>query len=569
MGEIRERRPPRTWASIAAGLAAGAALLLAACSGSDDSPAAEPDVSASKGQVQAATTYKASHYAASRFAEQASFGPTPALVQELRSKGFEKWIDEQLAMAPSLVDTRPLERWDLDGAAAEPLWQHWNAEPQRLFLSAPDQLRLRVTWALSQFIVVSTRKVDMAAAGSWMNMLQGKGLGTYADLLYDVSVHPAMGWYLDNQQNRPKSDECPWCAPNENFARELMQLFSLGVVKLQPDGTPLRNSRGAYVETYTQKDVEELARVLTGWSWNPDPPERTGRNWGNWMKPMMPSTWPPERDSGHKQVLGTVFPAGKAADAELRDAITMLMRHPNAAPFVATRMIQHLVKSNPTPAYVKRVADRFRDNGRGVIGDMKAVVRAVLLDAEARAGDDPARARADDGKVREPVLHRMALARGLGCTKAFVASWGDVERIAYQQPFDAESVFSFYTPTDRAPGSNVLAPEHKLLSPPELTGRLGETQWRRWDGHLQRFTMAAYTGAGCQTDALVRAYASSPRAFADYLSERWFRGAMPPTLRTNMEQMIRQPSWDERSPEEGAMVMLGFALATPTFGVIK
>lgn len=545
-----------------------ATLLLAACGGAG-SPPGTAEALASSGQVKAVTAFKVSHYAASRFAEQASFGPTPALVQELRSKGFEKWLDEQFALAPSRVDTAPLEQWHLENEAARPLWAHWTAEVQRLFLAAPDQLRLRVSWSLSQFLVVSTSKVDMAGAASWMNMLQAQGLGDYGELLYQLSIHPAMGYYLDNQQNRPKSDDCPWCAPNENFARELMQLFSLGVFKLEPDGTPVRNARGGFVETYTQKDVEELARVLTGWNWNPNPPERPGRNWANWMKPMVPSTWPPERDSGQKAVLGTTFPAGKGADAELRDAIAMLMRHPNIAPFVATRMIQHLVKSNPTPAYVRRVADKFRDNGRGAAGDMKAVVKAVLLDAEARAGDDPTRAQRDDGKIREPVLHRMATYRGLGCTKAFVDGNGDVETVLTQVPFRADSVFSFYAPTDRAPGSNVLAPEQKLMVPPELTGRVGELNWRRWDSRVQRQTMARYTAAGCQTDALVRAYASSPRAFSDYLSERWFRGAMPPTLRTNMEQMIRQPTWDARSPEEGAMVMLGFALATPYFGVVK
>jgi uncharacterized protein (DUF1800 family) len=571
MGEIRERRPRRARAAIAAGLAGGAAWLslLAACSGSGGSPAVEPDASASKGQVQAAAAYKLSHYAASRFAEQASFGPTPALVQELRSKGFERWIDDQFAMAPSLVDMVPLQQWHLEGQARHALYQHWVSEYTRLFLAAPDQLRLRVSWALSQVIVVSTTKIDVVAVASWMNLLQQRSLGGYADLLYHASIHPGMGYYLDNQQNRPQSDDCPWCAPNENFARELMQLFSLGVVKLQPDGTPLRNARGGFVETYTQKDVEELARALTGWNWNPDPPERPGTNWGNWLKPMVPSTWPPERDSGQKVVMGTVFPAGKAADAELRDVIAMLMKHPNIAPFVATRMIQHLVKSNPTPAYVKRVAERFRDNGRGVAGDLKAVVKAVLLDDEARAGDDPARAQRDDGKLREPVLHRMAAQRGLGCTRAFVDDSGEPDRVWTQEPFRAESVFSFYAPTDRAPGSNVLAPEQKLATPPELTARVGQLQWRRWNNGLQRNSMAVYTAAGCRTDELVRAYASSPRAFADHLSERWFRGAMPPTLRISMEQMIRQPSWDNRSPEDGAMVMLGFALATPTFGVIK
>jgi hypothetical protein len=331
----------------------------------------------------------------------------------------------------------------------------------------------------------------------------------------------------------------------------------------------VRNSRGAFVETYTQKDVEEMARVLTGWQYNPDPPDRPNRNWGNWTKPMVPTTWPPERDSTQKTVLGKTFPAGQGTDQDLREAISLLMAHPNIAPFVATRMIQHLVKSNPTPAYVKRVADKFVNNGKGVVGDMKAVVKAVLLDTEARTGDDPAKGRPDDGKLREPVLHRMAMYRGLGCTKPIANSWGGISVVWNQQPFAAESVFSFYAPTDRAPGSNVLAPEQKLLSPPEMTGRLGDLNGFRWDPKAQRNSMAAIQAAGCLTDPLVKAYAQSTRAFSDHISERWFRGAMPPTLRSNIDQMVRQPSWDTRTPEEGAVRMLSFALTTPYFGVIK
>lgn len=543
------------------------ALGLAACGGRDAEPDATP--SASSGQVAAVATYKVSHYAASRFAEQASFGPTPALVQELRTKGFEKWIDEQFALPPSKIDTKPLENWKLEGPATDPLWQIWQTEYQRMFLSAPDQLRLRTSWSLSQFIVVSTRKVDFTAVAVWLNMLQTQGLGNYSELLYQVSVSPAMGNYLDNSQNRPKSDDCLSCAPNENFARELMQLFSLGVFKLNPDGTPVRSSRGAFVETYTQKDVEEMARVLTGWQFNPDPPDRPGRNWGNWLKPMVPTTWPPERDSTQKVVLGKTFPAGQGTDQELREAIALLMGHPNIAPFVATRMIQHLVKSNPTPAYVKRVADKFVNNGKGVAGDMKAVVKAVLLDAEARIGDDPAKARPDDGKLREPVLHRMAMYRGLGCTQPIANNWGGISVVWNQRPFEADSVFSYYAPTDRAPGSNVLAPEQKLLSPPEMTGRLGDLNGFRWDPKTQRNSMAAINAAGCLTDPLIKAYAQSTRAFSDHISERWFRGAMPPTLRSNIDQMVRQPSWDTRTPEEGALRMLSFALTTPYYGVIK
>ncbi|WP_284615611.1 DUF1800 domain-containing protein [Aquabacterium humicola] len=556
----------RTPARHAAAAVFSLAALLAACGGGSETPAsASPE--ASRGQVSTGgAAAKVSFYAASRFAEQATFGPTPALIDELRSKGFEKWIDEQQAMAPTLIDVKPAEDWS--DPTPQSVHVYRERELLRVMLVVPDQLRTRVSWSLSQFLVVSNRKAEAAGLLRWANLLQQQAFGRYDQLLYELSVHPAMGNYLDNVQNRPKSTECPHCAPNENFARELMQLFSLGVYKLNPDGTAQRDRRGRFIETYTQRDVEEMARVLTGWQYDPDPPNRPNKNWGNWAKPMVPSTWPPERDAGQKTVLGKTFAAGRPAPDDLRDAIALLMSHQNIAPFVATRLIQHLVKSNPTPAYVGRIAAVFRDNGKGVAGDLKAVVKAVLLDAEARAGDNPAVARTDDGKLREPVLHRTAVMRMLGCKRPFENRWG-VIRPALQNPYNAESVFSFYAPTDRAPGSNLLAPEQKLLNADELTQRMGHWNWVRWNDVTRTNDRTVLTDAGCDIEPLVKAFATSPRVFADHLSERYFRGAMPPTLRSNLEQLMKDAPWDARNPDDGALWLLGYATNTPYFGVIK
>ena len=531
--------------------------------------AAEGAEQGSKGQVAApAAAARVSFYAAARFAEQASFGPTPALVAELQAKGFERWIDEQFALPASQIDIAPYGFVDPTPQAE---WQRFHAEFPTLSVRAPDQLRLRVMWSLGQFIVVSHRKGDLHGALHWMNNLNRWSLGNYSDLLYAISVDPMMGQYLDNLQNRPKSAECPHCAPNENYARELMQLFSLGVYKLNPDGTPQRDNRGRLIETYTQKDVEELARVLTGWTINNDPPNRPVRNWANWAKPLVPSTWPPERDSGQKVVLGKTFPAQQSTEKDLRDAVALLMAHPNTAPFVAQRMIQHLVKSDPTPAYVGRVAAVFRDNGRGQVGDMKAVVKAVLLDREARMGDDPATASIPSGKFREPVLHSAALWRGLGCQRYPRNNWGGIAITGSQNPFGAESVFGYYAPTDRAPGSNLLAPEQRLLTPLEIRDRIALPEWPGEYRPNQPRDWSAFNDSGCQLAELSAAFRSSPREFLDLLSRRYFRGAMPPTLRSNIEQMMREPwpPWNRDDPHEGALRMLGYALATPYFGVIK
>lgn len=547
-------------------IAVGLAALLAGCGGGrGGESAATPTPFAAKGQVAAAGGNVVGVYAASRFAEQVSFGPTASLVAEIRAKGFDKWIDDQFALPASQADLTPFLGFKDPVPQAEwsAYWRLWT----NLAIAAPDQLRLRVTWALSQFLVVSQRKVDLVGTLYYGNMLQQYGLGRYDDLLYQVSVHPAMGIYLDNNQNRPKSAECPHCAPNENFARELMQLFSLGVFKLNPDGTPVRDAKGGFVETYSQRDVEELARVLTGWQTDPNPPNQPVRNWANWAKPMVATTWPPERDSGPKTVLGKAFPAGQTQDKDLRDAISLLMSHQNIAPFVATRLIQHLVKSNPSPAYVGRVAAKFRNNGQGVAGDMKAVVKAVLLDTEARAGDNPAAASITDGKLREPYLFQTAVWRGLGCARVPELPWGPAQ-VPSQMPFSAESVFSFYAPTDRAPGSNLLAPEQKLVNAQELTRRLDSVQTTRWTGGPNG-SMAVLVTAGCDAAGLMNAFTDSPRAFNDWVSVRFFRGAMPPTLRSNVELLMKEPMWDPKDVEYASTRLLDFALSSPYFGVMK
>ena len=549
---------------------------LQACGGGRDPAAAAPSATTtlSAGQVAGtAANAKVTHYAASRFAEQVSFGPTPALVAEVRAKGFEAWIDEQMAMPMVPIDLAPAEeiyKYPHNVSIPETINAYYGNEFMRLALTAPDQLRWRMQWSLSQFIVAARTMSEIPGQVVWANVLYSHAFGNYSSLLRAVSLDPYMGNYLNNAQNRPKSAECPHCAPNENYARELMQLFSIGVVLLEPDGTPRRDSRGKFIETYTQEDVEELARALTGWTIDPVPQNRPQRNYGNWSKPMVPTTWPPERDAGRKVVMGTEFPAGQKQDKDLDNIIAMLMAHPNIAPFVALRMIQNLVKSDPSPAYVGRIAAKFRNNGAGVAGDMKAVVKAVLLDGEARRGDNPVNTRPEDGKFREPWLHRTALFRGMGCQRN--PEWESQTHyytVHTQEPNRADSVFGFYAPTDRAPGSNLLAPEQRLLDAREMTARLSEANGLRWNRAARVNDMAPLRGAGCSADLFVDAFSRSPKDFLDMLSERYFRGAMPPTLRNNMEQMIKAPNWNANDMSEGAMRMLDFALTTPYYGVIK
>ena len=523
--------------------------------------------SASVGQVNnSRQVAPVSNYAAARMAEQVSFGATPTLRQDMQGRGLEGWINYQASLpvsqmqAPSWV----IDFNDNNQAERDRAWRWISSSLIQFPLTGDDQLRQRVAWALLQF--VPANKTNAYGQAEYWNLLQRHALGNYGEFLRALSVHAVMGNFLDNVQNRPKSDQCPSCAPNENYAREVMQLFTLGVVQLNADGTTKRDANGKPLETYDQEDVEEMARALTGWRFAPSD-VNLGQNWINAGKPMVPETWSAAHDRAVKSVMGTTFPAGKSAPEELDAVVAMLMKHPNIAPFVSLRLIQHLVTSNPSPQYISRVSAVFRDNGKGITGDMTAVVKAVLLDSEARRGDIPGADTRNFGKLREPWLWFMATLRGLGCTKPLAYPDGGMAQPRVQFPFSAQTVFSFYLPTDRAPGSNLLAPEQKLLNTVELTARLNQLQ-----DALMRSDVGA--AAGCQIASLSESYARSPKDYIEQLNVRFFRGAMPATLRSNlMELAAAQDTWSWVSaadrPGEGAVVLLHYALSSPFFGVMK
>jgi uncharacterized protein (DUF1800 family) len=530
--------------------------VLFACSRNGDE-ASSAALSASSGQVQPVQDGVVSRYAAARFADQVSFGATPALVAEIQAKGFERWIDEQFALPVSNIDTSPIARYDSQIAAegARGYAYATNALYVSL-LGAPDQLRRRVSWSLSQFVVTAMNKIEPYGALSWSNLLQRQAFGNYGALLRAATVSPAMGVYLDNLSNRPTSDQCPWCAPNENYARELLQLFAVGVVELNIDGTLRRDAAGKPIETYTQKDVEELARALTGWSVNGNFDRTDFRRYDG---ELVPDSWSAAHDRKAKTVMGTGFAPNTEAAQELDTVIKLLMGHQNIAPFVSLRLIQHLVTSDPSPAYLARVATVFRNNGQGAAGDLRAVIKAILLDPEARRGDQIGANGASFGKMREPVLWYTGLLRGLGCTAPPRWNNGTDSGLAApaQHPFDPPSVFSFYMPTDRAPGSNLLAPEQRLLNAEELSWRLNNSIA---EGVLR-------AGTGCDASVFGRAYATSPAAFVELVNQRYFRGAMPPVLRQNLIELA--PGTWGNTPDQKAISLLQFALATPYYGVIR
>jgi uncharacterized protein (DUF1800 family) len=411
-----------------------------------------------------------------RLAAQATFGPTAAVVQDIEQRGAPAWIDAQLQLPPSDIGTYPVVADDAKavcpmGSAATCYRDNFTpfltqAAFFRNALSGPDQLRQRVAFALSQIVVVSGAEVrPNYGVAAYEKLLLRDAFGTYRQLLEDVALSPAMGRYL-NMVNNDKPNPAKGNAPNENFAREVMQLFSIGLVQLRPDGTEVTDSSGMPVPTYDQNAVIGLAHVLTGWTYplQPGATEKT-HNPPYYLGSMV--AVPSNHDPAAKVILGnTQVPAGQTPEADLAQALDTLANHPNVGPFIGKQLIQALVTANPSAAYVQRTSTVWADDGQGVRGNLGAVVRAILLDPEAR-GDtktDPSY-----GRVKDPVLLLTGPARALGVTTdgVFLVS---VASALEQPPYLSPTVFNFYPP-DYSPDSTLVSPASALLDSASVFAR--------------------------------------------------------------------------------------------------
>jgi uncharacterized protein (DUF1800 family) len=357
----------------------------------------------------------------------------------------------------------------------------------RTAVNGPDQLRQRVAYALSQIFVISMThdgiQENAQGAAAYLDLLASHAFGNYRDLLEGVARSPMMGLYLSHLRNQ-KEDPARGRVPDENFAREVMQLFSIGLHELNEDGTPKTGAGGKPVATYDHEDIGGLARVFTGWSWH-GPDTADARFWGWNNDKAVDRLWQPMQgyaqfhSASPKRFLGANVPEQAQANpaASLRRAIDTLAAHPNVGPFIGRQLIQRLVTSHPSPAYVARVARRFDDNGAGVRGDMKAVVQAVLLDAEARdaaAAADPA-----FGKLREPVLRLTALLRAVGASSDsgqwLIGTTDDAGSQLGQSPLRSGSVFNFYRPGYVPPGTErgadgLTTPEFQITHETTVAG---------------------------------------------------------------------------------------------------
>jgi len=297
----------------------------------------------------------------------------------------------------------------------------------------------------------------------YLRLLAQDAFGNFYDLMRDITLNPAMGHFLD-MVNNDKPNPSTGKSANENYARELIQLFTLGEVLLNPDGSPKLDSKGNTIPAYTQETVENLARALTGWTYPPAPGAVSHtHNPPYWNGEMV--AFESNHDKNPKVLLnGVRLPAGLSARQDLQAALQNIFNHSNVGPFVSKQLIQHLVTSNPSAGYIARISNVFDDNGSGVRGDLRAVTKAILLDAEARAGDDGAIQDAGYGHLKEPVLFITALLRALGAsldpTNAIPGAAAQMGQNLYYAP----SVFNYFSPGYRVPGTELLGPEFQIFS---------------------------------------------------------------------------------------------------------
>jgi len=458
-------------------------IALAACGGGSDE---EPSYGALGGGTTVPPTAAPETKSESfRFFKQATFGATGLQAENLLSDGYERWINQQFAARPSSMRAYIDNRLRLEPeASARTDWVYeafW-----RNVATGEDQLRQRVTYALSQIFVISMTDSTVSkyprGVAHYYDLLASNAFGSFRDLLEDVTLNPMMGIYLTHLGNE-KGDPETGRVPDENYAREVMQLFSLGLYELNLDGSLKRDIEGQPIETYGTEDVEGLAKGFTGVSWGgPDTERRRFRGWDKHpdREIMKMQAYPQYHSTEEKRFLGTVIPEGSSdAIADVRIALDTLFNHPNVGPFIARQMIQRMVMSNPSPEYIARVASQFNDNGQGVRGDMSAVVKAVLFDPDARSLTIAA--QPSSGKIREPILRFaewMRAYRAVSTTGRFsIGNTDDQGNRLGQTVLRSPSVFNFYRPGYVPPNTpiadaSLVSPEMQITHETSVAGWL-------------------------------------------------------------------------------------------------
>jgi uncharacterized protein (DUF1800 family) len=542
--------------------------------------------SASGGFSGGGTASGISRAQAARFLTQASFGPTPPDIERVQQLGYAVWIAEQLAKPATLHSTYIRGIYaDFAGPRTD-LTYNYSEMDQFIFgnnlptafaraaMQGEDQLRQRVAFALSQILVTSLRDANLEnralGMADYYDIFVRNAFGSYRDVLLEVALHPCMGRYLSHVGNQ-KADPSINRYPDENFAREVMQLFSVGLWELHPDGSRKVNGNGQQIPTYTNTQITQMARVFTGLWFG-------GHVWGDggWTEQDMatPMTMQAERhDFGEKALLGGFVIPARTQSAEngmrdVADALRHLFEHANTGPFIGRQLIQFLVTDNPSPAYVQRISAAFANNGSGIRGDLGAVVRTILLDEEAR---DPQHGANNPtyGKLREPVVRAMALGRAFGMKNVpnlLWWDWGDFFSIARQAPMNSPSVFNFYRPDYRAPGlltqNNLAGPvfqitdSYSAISFPNQIWNLIEGGFSQYNTYRFPLDLSSAT-----------TLAATPELLVDHLNTLFCAGQMSAGTRTIVLSAVNQIPATQ--PEARARIAAYLAAVAPDGAVLK
>jgi len=484
---------------------------------------------------------------AARFLMQATYGPTsPADVAAITSAptGFGPWLAGQFGQPL----TSHLAYIDAARAAGETISSNQVMESfWRQAVTGPDQLRQRVALALSEIMVISDQNanVDPEGMARYLDVLESDAFGNFRQLLEDVTLDPTMGVYLNMLQN-DQGDPANGINPNENYAREVNQLFSIGLYKLNPDGTLILDATGLPIATYNQDAVKGFAAVFTGWTWaggDHSDPNNFYNYSPNWRQPM--EAWPEHHSPGTKLLLdGVVLPAGQTPQQDLDAALDLIFHHPNVGPFICRELIQRLVTSNPSPAYLYRCAQAFANDGQGVRGNMQSVLAAILLDYEARAATFVP--QPGYGKLREPIVRLGHLLRATSATPPADNKWRiwDTSDAGYgldENPLRAPTVFNFFEPTYVQPGAiaqaGLVAPELKITTDTTVFGAAD---------YLHDII---YYGAAFDPYTIFPNYSSmvglADSSLLDYLNLVMMANGMSAQMRSILETALADPNFSD------------------------
>ena len=491
-----------------------------------------PDPGGTASSMSNVSVLQATLTTAARLLDQATFGPTLNDIANVQQIGVENYLAQQFntpaTLEPDIPNPPPPVCMSNNLTPCE--YSEW----WQVALTGQDQLRQRVAFALGEMFVISTDSVNARAVTPYANLLAKDAFGNFYDLMHDVTLSPGMGIYL----NMLDGNVAPaGQIANENYARELMQLFTIGLVMLNPDGTVQLDGNGQPIPAYTQAQVQAFAKAYTGWTYAlpgggaPGAFPNVKADYDDLMAPV-----DSHHDMTSKILLnGTTLPAGQSAEQDLTGALTNIFNHPNVGPFVCKQLIQHLVTSTPSPAYVTRAAAVFANDGNGVRGNMQAVVHAILTDEEARTGDtDPT---FDGGHLREPVLWMTAVMRGLGYTNTdpnqSYVSLSTYSTQLSEIPYRSPSVFNFFPPSYVIPGTKLNAPEFGLENTASANLRLSLAD-RFVANKVSGFTVDLSANG-----ALGQIAASNPANLVDTLGTLFMHGQMPDEMRSAILSQVQ------------------------------